>query len=216
MAAFKQQRTSQSAGAAAAAVQQAWRPIGPFSVPHGQTYGSGAGSRPSISGRVVAIAVDPSDARHLLIGSGGGGVWESRDTGQTWSPRTDDQPSLATGAIAFDPTNPTIAYAGTGEGDSTFVNSPNLLGVGLLRSNDGGATWTLHAGAPFEQVGFYDLVVDPLDGNHLLAATTVGLHESADGGVTWNQRRKRRTWSILMQPAVAETRIQPGKCCGMQ
>ena len=202
MAAYTQQKTLQAA-AAAAPVQQAWRPIGPFSVPHGQTYGSGAGSRPSISGRVVAIAVDPGDARHLLVGSGGGGVWESRDTGQTWLPRTDDQPSLATGAIAFDPTNPTIAYAGTGEGDSTFVNSPNLLGVGLLRSSDGGVTWTLHARAPFEQVGFYDIVVDPLNGNHLLAATTVGLYESADGGSTWSQRRNRRTWSISMHPPVA-------------
>ena len=71
-----------------------------------------------------------------------------RDAGKTWQPRTDDQPSLSIGAIAFDPGNPLIVYAGTGEGDSESV-----LGVGLLRSSDGGTTWTLHATAPFEGGG---------------------------------------------------------------
>ena len=42
-------------------VPTGWRPLGPFSIPHGQTYGQGAGSRPSISGRISAVAVDPSD-----------------------------------------------------------------------------------------------------------------------------------------------------------
>jgi photosystem II stability/assembly factor-like uncharacterized protein len=45
--------------------------------------------------------------------------------------------------------------------------------------------------------------VDPLDGGHLLAATTVGLYESTDGGQTWKQRRNKRTWSISRHPLVA-------------
>ena len=61
-----------------------WRPLGPFAVPHGRTAGSGPGSRPPVTGRVAAVAVDPGDPRHLL--AGGGGVWESRDGGQTWTP----------------------------------------------------------------------------------------------------------------------------------
>ena len=116
------------AGLAAAPVAVGWSPLGPFSVPHGQTYGSGPLSRPSVSGRIGAIAVDPSNPQHILAGSAGGGVWETRDLGATWSPRTDNQPSLATGAIAFDPQNPSIVYAGTGEGDF-YAN----LGAGLLR-----------------------------------------------------------------------------------
>lgn len=179
-----------------------WRPLGPVSIPHGQTYGEGPGSRPSVSGRISAVAVDPNDPQHVLIGAAGGGVWESRDEGRQWTPRTDNQPSLATGALVFDPSNPAVVYAGTGEGDSTFVDSPNLLGVGLLRSQDGGATWVVHATAPFEQVGFYDLAVDPLDGNHLLAATTVGLFEATDGGTQWTRRRTARTWDLSMRSAV--------------
>src|SRR5688572_25688469 len=62
--------------APASPVEQGWRPLGPFSIPHGQSYGRGAGSRPPVAGRIVTIAVDPGNASHILIGSGGGGVWE--------------------------------------------------------------------------------------------------------------------------------------------
>ena len=181
--------------APALVVEQGWRPLGPFSIPHGQTYGEGQGSRPSVAGRIVAIAVDPGNADHILIGSGAGGVWETRDTGKTWNPRTDDQPSLSTGAIAFDPTNPLIVYAGTGEGDSA-----SALGIGLLKSTDGGTTWTQHAAAPFQGIGFYDLVVDPLNTKHILAATTAGLFESTNGGAAWQQRRSQVTWDLSMHP----------------
>ena len=174
-----------------------WRPLGPYSIPHGQTYGSGPGSRPGVSGRISAVAVDPGDPDHIFIGAAGGGVWETRDGGKNWQPRTDNQPSLATGAIAFDPSNPAMVYAGTGEGD--FFS---WLGAGLLRSNDGGTTWNLLAGAPFVGLGFYDLVVDPLNGNHILAATTSALFESLNGGAAWNQRRGQRTWDLSMHPAI--------------
>ncbi|HYJ89140.1 MAG TPA: hypothetical protein VEW46_23940 [Pyrinomonadaceae bacterium] len=182
--------------APASPVEQGWRPIGPFSIPHGQSYGRGAGSRPPVAGRIVTIAVDPGNASHILIGSGGGGVWETKDTGKTWHPRTDDQPSMSTGAIAFDPTNPLIVYVGTGEGDSV-----SALGVGILKSTDGGTTWSLHAREPFEGIGFYELVVDPLNGNHILAATTAGLFESTNGGAAWTQRRAQVTWDLSIHPA---------------
>ncbi len=83
------------------------------------------------------MAVDPGNADHILIGAGSGGVWETKDGGRNWSPRTDDQPSLSIGAIAFDPGNPLVVYAGTGKGDSV-----SALGVCVLRSTDGGAVWT--------------------------------------------------------------------------
>jgi photosystem II stability/assembly factor-like uncharacterized protein len=179
----------------AAEITPRWRPLGPFSIPHGQTYGAGPGSRPSVAGRISAVAVDPQDPEHVLIGAAGGGVWETRDGGATWSPRSDDQPSLAIGAIAFDPSNPSIVYAGTGEGDAL-----HRLGAGLLRSEDGGATWCLRAGFPFEGTGFFDILVDPLDGDHLLAGTTTGLYESWDGGRNWDRRRDQRTWNLSMDP----------------
>jgi len=174
-----------------------WRPLGPFAIPHGQTYGSGPGSRPGVSGRISAIAVDPGNANNILIGAAGGGVWQTLDGGLSWLPRTDAQPSLAMGAIAFDPATPSTVYAGTGEG-----NFYRRLGTGLLRSTDGGTTWTMLATAPFVGIGFFDIIVDPLNGAHLLAGTSAGLFESVNAGAAWTARRSSMTFDISMHPAV--------------
>jgi photosystem II stability/assembly factor-like uncharacterized protein len=180
--------------------QPTWSPLGPFSVPHGGSYGSGPGSRPSVSGRVSSIAIDPDDPSHILVGSAAGGVWETKDGGDSWHPRTDDQKTLTIGAVAFDPGDPSIAYAGTGEG-----NWYRRWGRGLLRSADGGTTWASHATTPFEgeDTGFHALVVDPLDGDHLLAATRRDLCESTDGGATWTVRHPQTTWDLSMHPAAS-------------
>jgi hypothetical protein len=160
---------------------------------NGQTYGS---SRVDVSGRIAAIAIDPRNANHILVGSAAGGIWETRDRGASWSPRSDFAPTLTTGAIAFDPTAPATVYCGTGEG-----NWWARLGAGVMRSTDGGTTWTVIAGAPFVGQGFYDLVVDRTNRMHLLAGTTNGLYESANGGVTWTARRNARTWDLSMATA---------------
>lgn len=167
-----------------------WRSLGPWTVPNGQTYGA---SRVNVSGRVAAIAVDPSNAAHVLAGAANGGVWESFDRGASWAPRTDYQATLAVGAIAFDPINPTTVYCGLGEG-----NWWSWLGTGVLRSTDGGTTWASRCTTPFVGLGFYDLAVDPSNGQHLLAATNGGLYSSSDGGSTWTQRRNAVTWSIAI------------------
>ena len=55
-----------------------WRSLGPTTITNGQTYGA---SRVNVSGRVSALAIDPSNATHVLAGAAHGGVWESRDGG---------------------------------------------------------------------------------------------------------------------------------------
>jgi len=179
-------------GAADALALPAWYSLGPTVMNNGQTYGD---TRVQVSGRVSAIAINPSNSNHILCGSAAGGVWESRDGGVTWWPRTDQMPTLTVGALAFNRSSPNIVYCGTGEG-----NFYAWLGAGLLRSTDGGTTWAVLATAPFVGQGFYDLIVDPANGNHLLAATTNGLYESTNAGTNWTQRRSARTWSISMHP----------------
>ncbi|MBI1277815.1 MAG: hypothetical protein GC179_06780 [Anaerolineaceae bacterium] len=170
-----------------------WRSLGPWTVPNGQTYGSG---RVNISGRISAIAVDPNRPAHVLAGAANGGVWESFDRGASWSPRTDYAATLTVGAIAFDRRNTSVVYCGTGEG-----NWWAYLGAGILRSTNGGTTWTTLCQAPFVGQGFYSLIVDPGDSNHLLAGTTSGLYVSTNGGVNWTQRRTSTTWAISINPA---------------
>ena len=88
----------------------------PLGIPDGQTYGSGPASTATMAGRVPAIAVDPSEPDHVLVGSAAGGVGRAATAAPTGLPRTDDQPTLSIGALAFDPSDPSTVYAGTGEG----------------------------------------------------------------------------------------------------
>jgi photosystem II stability/assembly factor-like uncharacterized protein len=188
-------------GLAAAVGIQAprWESIGPTQIPNGQTYGT---NTIAVIGRVACIAVDPGDAKHLLCGSAGGGIWESTNQGTSWAPRTDQMPSLATGAIAFDPGNAKTVYAGSGEGNFYYN-----LGAGIYRSTDGGTTWQVHASAPFIGVGFFALVVDPNKTSRLYAGTTAGLYVSGDSGKTWTQRRAGLCWAISAAKGGANAEI---------
>jgi hypothetical protein len=167
-----------------------WRSLGPWTVPNGQTYGA---SRVNVSGRISSIAVDPSNAAHVLVGAANGGVWQSFDRGASWSPRTDYAATTAIGAVTFDPTTPTKVYAGLGEGNWWW-----WLGAGILRSTDGGSTWSTLCTTPFVGQGFYDLAVDPRDGNHLYAATTGGLYVTTNGGTSWTRRHSSTCWSVAI------------------
>src|SRR6266508_3739195 len=184
-------------GAAALSALSTWQPIGPSNIPNGQTYGT---NRVDVIGRVSCIAVDPSNAGHLLLGSAGGGIWEMTTpkipvNGAPWIPRSDFLPSLAIGAIAFDPTNPARVYAGSGEGNF-YAN----LGAGVYKSTNGGTTWTASASAPFIGVGFFDLVVDRENPAVLYAATTNGFYKSTNSGASWSLKRAGRCWDISLHP----------------
>ena len=168
-----------------------WTPLGPLAVPNGQTYG---GARVLISGRVTAIAPHPTNGDRFYIGTSRGGVWRTDDAGQTWIALGDDQPSLAIGALAIGRNDPQVLYAGTGEGNvqrySTafpLSSAPGMyLGVGVLRSTDGGTTWANNGTALFANHSFYRIAVDPADATHAFAATSRGLCRTTDG-VTWTQ-----------------------------
>jgi hypothetical protein len=166
-----------------------WTPLGPLAVPDGQTYG---GARVLISGRVTAIAPHPTDGDTIYIGTSRGGVWRTTDKGQTWTPLGDDQPSLAIGALAIGGNDPQVLYAGTGEGNVQFYSTsyplssaPGMyLGAGILRSTNGGTTWTNTASQLFANHSFYRIAVDRTDANRAFAASSAGLCRTTNG-VTW-------------------------------
>ena len=169
-----------------------WQEVGPRRIPDQKTYGA---NRVDVSGRVSSIAIDPNDPAHILLAAAGGGIWETRDTGTTWEPCMDQMPSLAIGAVAFDPKTPTRAYAGSGEG-----NFYSNLGAGVYKSTDGGTTWTVVASSPFVGVGFFDLVVDPHTRSILYAGTTNGFYKSTNSGVSWSLKKAGECWDISVHP----------------
>jgi uncharacterized protein (TIGR03437 family) len=166
----------QAQGEAAAGTDAlTWRQIGPQPTRY-------AGSPYLTAGRVNAIAIDPRNSNVVYIGAAEGGVWKTTDGGVTWTPLTDNQPSLATGGIALDPRNPDIIYVGTGE--ENFAQD-SYYGAGILKSTDAGKTWTNIVG-PFEQDFIGAIAVHPTNSQVIVCAAQSGVWRSADAGNTWN------------------------------
>ncbi len=169
--------------------QLAWAAIGPAPIDNGFGFG---GLEVPVSGRVSAVALDPgyngTTNQTVYIGTAQGGVWRSRDNGVNWTPLIDDQPSLAVGALAIDPTNPNIIYVGTGEG---AVSGNSYYGAGLLKSVDGGTTWTQITGPvsttdpqlpSFLNASFFRIAINPRNPSTVFVCTSVGRTSGASGG----------------------------------
>ncbi|HKP46189.1 MAG TPA: hypothetical protein VJT50_06275, partial [Pyrinomonadaceae bacterium] len=114
-----------------------WAELGPRPIPNGS--GQGA-STIAVTGRVTSIAVDPTNANKVYLGTAQGGVWRSLDAGVNWTPIFDSAQSLAIGALAIAPSSPSTLFVGTGEfngcGDCFF-------GVGLYRIDNADTSATL-------------------------------------------------------------------------
>jgi photosystem II stability/assembly factor-like uncharacterized protein len=158
-----------------------WTQLGPNAIPKGQTYGGG---RVLVTGRVTAIAVDPTDRDRLFVGTAQGGVWRSTDRGDQWQAMTDNAASLAIGALTIDPNNHQTIYAGSGEAN---FSQDSYYGAGILKSTDGGTTWTQLGAATFVGLRIARIAVTPGTANRVFAATGGGLYRSTDGGTTWTR-----------------------------
>lgn len=165
-----------------------WEPLGPDPMVD-DFYAGGL-----VSGRVDALAIDPRNAKHWLVGAAVGGIWETQDAGQTWKSLLEktDYSMFGVSAIAFAPTNSNVIYAGTGTRDAA--------GNGLLKSTDAGLTWTLLGKDDLQDVIITGIVIDPANPNTIeigLEGAYVqgqycrdlrmpgGLLRSDDGGKSW-------------------------------
>ncbi|MFD7324199.1 glycosyl hydrolase [Streptomyces sp. NPDC059875] len=156
-----------------------WTPVGPGPI----VWGGGH----SNSGRTLSVAIDPTDSATMYVGTAGGGLWKSTDRGLTWSPKSDYQRSLAIGTIAIDPDDRLHIVAGTGEYNNVYGGT--YFGNGLLRSHDGGDTWTELGTTLFERDEVSRVLFDPTDntGQRLFLSSSIGVYESTDDGANWVQ-----------------------------
>ena len=143
------------------------------------------------SGRVIGLAVDPSNPSHYFVAAASGGVWKTLNAGTTWTPVFDREGSYSIGCIVLDPKNPLTVWVGTGENNSQRSVS---YGNGVYRSDDGGKTWKNIGLKTSEHIG--RIAIDPKDSNIVYVAAQGplwgpggerGLYKTTDGGKTWKQ-----------------------------
>ena len=192
-----------------------WVPIGPAPLASDAS-GFGQQDYGWVSGRATAVAVDPSDStgNTVYVGGAYGGVWKSTNAGPLsqspsnviWAPITDNQATLAVGAIAIQPgnSNPanSLVLIGTGETDSSI---DSYYGLGILRSPDAGKTWMLIStdttgGRSFAGLGFSKIAFSTMNPSLVVAAAAgaakggleglgttanLGLYYSTNGGSGW-------------------------------
>ncbi|WP_348263334.1 hypothetical protein P8935_01990 [Telmatobacter sp. DSM 110680] len=150
---------------------------------------------PMRGGRTYAVSGNVSQPDTFYMGSVGGGVWKTENSGRTWFPIADDPvtgiPIGSIGAIAVAPSDPNIIYVGTGEPD---IRSQHSYGIGMFKSTDAGKTWHSIGLAETRQIG--KIVVDPADPNNVYVAALGhvykanperGVYRSTDGGAHWKK-----------------------------
>lgn len=204
---WPQTRAGRSAGVFSSLVNStaSWTSIGPAPISIGVT-----GSE--TSGRINSIAIDPTDPRILYVGAATGGVWKSTNGGTSWTPLTDNECGLAMGSIVIDPVNPQILYAGTGEEN---FSSDSYQGCGVLRSTNGGASWTQLGASTFVTASggasrIARVVIDfasagTTSATVLLVASQTGLWKSDNSGSTWTLSLAGVITDLIGDPTAAGT-----------
>src|ERR1041385_2286556 len=70
---------------------------------------------PERGGRVTAVTGVPSQPSTYYMGSTGGGVWKTTDSGHSWNNVSDGFiPVASMGAVEVSLSNPDVVYVGTG------------------------------------------------------------------------------------------------------
>ncbi|MEO6971557.1 MAG: glycoside hydrolase, partial [Chthoniobacterales bacterium] len=151
-----------------------WRNVGPYR-----------------GGRTRAISGVPSQLNVFYMAQVNGGVFKTDDSGRTWEPIFDDQPTGSVGALAVAVSDPNIIYVGSGEG----LHRPDLsVGDGIYKSTDAGKTWTHLGLRDAQQIA--QIAVDPRNPDHLLVAVPGhpygpneerGIFLSLDGGKSFEK-----------------------------
>ena len=202
-----------------------WTPLGPAPLASDAS-GNGTQDYHQVAGRATAVVIDPADpsGNTVYVGGAQSGIWKSTNAANSvannvaWTPITDNQATLSIGAIAIQPgnsdLNKTLILGATGEANNS---GDSYFGLGILRSADGGNTWSListanNGGLSFSGLGGTRMAFSAASGQTSTAvaamaassegivdgavtsATKRGLYTSLDAGLSW-------TYDALIDPA---------------
>ncbi len=151
-----------------------WRSIGPYR-----------------GGRSAAVTGVPGKPNLYYFGSAGGGVWRTKNGGNSWENISDGYFGGSVGAVAVSEYDHNVIYVGGGE---KTVRGNVSFGYGMWKSTDAGQTWSqvgLKDSRHISRVRIHpknpDLVYAAVMGNLFAANDTRGVYRSQDGGATWKR-----------------------------
>lgn len=153
---------------------QQWRCIGPFR-----------------GGRSAAVCGVPGKPNLFYMGATGGGVWRTKDGGQSWENISDGFFGGSVGAITVSEYDPNVIYVGGGE---VTVRGNVSFGYGMWKSTDAGKTWR-HIGLDnarhIPRIRVHprnpDLVYAAVLGDLYKSSEERGVYRSVDGGRNWEK-----------------------------
>lgn len=147
---------------------------------------------PSImSGRVVDIEANPEDPTEFYVAYASGGLWYTKNNGQSFTPIFDNEDVITIGDIAVKWYGARMIWVGSGEVNSS---RSSYAGNGVYKSSDNGKTWE-YVGLP-ESHHIGKIQLHPTDPNtawvaalgHLYSPNKErGVYKTTDGGKSWKQ-----------------------------
>lgn len=143
------------------------------------------------SGRIIDLAIHPSNKNIWYVATAAGGVWKTENAGTTFQPIFDNYGTQSMGCVAMDPNNSNTIWVGTGENNNQRSVS---YGNGVYLSLDGGKSFSNMGLKNSEHIGM--IKVDPRNSQVVYVAAygplwkeggDRGLYKTEDGGKTWNR-----------------------------
>lgn len=140
--------------------------------------------------RVVDVESPYDRPDEILVSFSTGGLWRTRNFGDSWEPIFDNQSSVGIGDTAVSADGQTI-WLGTGESNNQRTS---YAGTGVFKSTDAGKTWT-NMGLP-ESHHIGRIVMHPKQKDTVFVAAVGplysqggdrGVYKTTDGGKSWTQ-----------------------------